>query len=314
MMMSCGVTLLIFMVARSTARAYPLKDSFNAINVVVLNDLSMSFEGSVENCSLHQKMVADTLQKLKSFDLTNATYNVLRLGYIEFGHVYDYGFDTLKFGTNDLNVITPLMDRNDPSIPDYNPLLTKVCDGVVNKRQTCEEEKVHLYEAIQEGLNQMNRSDSVHNHFFIFSNCKPSDIQQKRICNRVFVRDDIDVSATMVNVGPEFDQNGEFDAIVRCLVETKIFQSKSRETIHLRRGLQEHLRRRLQTPKSTSIGPTKEPTVSPTLAPTSAPTVDPTIDPTIDPTSFPTTSPISYPNCNYKKKYAKTFTGVGKTW
>eukprot|EP01083_Nonionella_stella_P299425 1016841_1 len=59
--------------------------------------------------------------------------------------------------------------------------------------------------------------------------------------------------------------------------------------------------------------PTPEPTMWPTPEPTRWPT-DPTRDPTIDPTSFPTTSPISYPNCNYKKKYAKTFTGVGRTW
>eukprot|EP01084_Bolivina_argentea_P118634 210451_1 len=55
------------------------------------------------------------------------------------------------------------------------------------------------------------------------------------------------------------------------------------------------------------------PTDPPTYQPTGS-TTDPTGATTIDPTSFPTTAPISYPNCNYKKKYAKTFTGVGRTW
>eukprot|EP01083_Nonionella_stella_P244066 849936_1 len=76
-----------------------------------------------------------------------------------------------------------------------------------------------------------------------------------------------------------------------------------------------------------SISPTSLPSQSPTSLPSvspilgiSFPSISPTSLPsqspisTSEPTAFPTPSPISYPNCNYKKKYATTFTGVGSTW
>eukprot|EP01083_Nonionella_stella_P121086 363584_1 len=57
--------------------------------------------------------------------------------------------------------------------------------------------------------------------------------------------------------------------------------------------------------------PTIDPTAIPTIS-TSDPTNGPTSNPT-EPTYVPTLAPF-VPNCDYQKKYATTFTDVGKSW